>query len=467
MDSLLHDSLQKRLQALSPQERELLKVRLGLAAEPAETRSKLVGFVTDADSADAVQLREHLRQALPQYMIPDDLIALDELPRTPNGKLDRARLQQIATEADSQPEMTPGVAHDAATETEQFVMGIWEDLLHTRDLSVQDDFFHSGGNSLMAVRMLARIKSEVGVDLPVSVLVKSPTIARLAQSIRDTQVSAVVPAITTLQEAGTAPPLYFLPLHIHGALHYRHVNALMGDDRPLFGFEAFDATREDPYSVENLAAKYVEDLLVFQPDGPYYLCGVSIAGLLAFEMARQLEQRGITNVEVLLLDTFGPGYPRHLPPHRAIAAQMQWFGLSPVTNAYDRRERVVDVAWYWVDRAYSTVQSVRSVLKPSEEAGDTPPQHEIDRALGLMTAAYLNPHRPYRGAVTLFRGSLQPWNAAYDATLGWEQFVAGGVHVVPVRGDHLGILKRYHAHAAADALKQRLLQLDMCYQTNR
>ncbi|MEL7236903.1 MAG: hypothetical protein AAGK74_20540, partial [Chloroflexota bacterium] len=92
MDSLLHDSLQKRLQALSPQERELLKVRLGLAAEPAETRSKLVGFVTDADSADAVQLREHLRQALPQYMIPDDLIALDELPRTPNGKLDRARL---------------------------------------------------------------------------------------------------------------------------------------------------------------------------------------------------------------------------------------------------------------------------------------------------------------------------------------------------------------------------------------
>ncbi|MEM6527683.1 MAG: thioesterase domain-containing protein, partial [Chloroflexota bacterium] len=286
-------------------------------------------------------------------------------------------------------------------------------------------------------------------------------------SIRATQLSKRVPAITVLQEKGTLPPLYFLPLHQHGSLHYRHIHALLGDDRPLYGFAAFDATREEPHTVEALAMQYVDDLLAFQPEGPYYLCGVSIAGLLAFEMARLLEQRGITRVQVLLLDTFGPDYPHTLAPQQAVAAQLRWFGPAPVTDAYRRNERLMDIAWYGIDKVYSTVQAVKSLLQPADDDADATPQAEIDRALGQMTAAYLREHHPYAGSVTLFRGSLQPWNAAYDTTLGWDGYVRGGVHVVPVRGDHLGILKRYHAHATADALTQRLLQLDDCYETHR
>jgi thioesterase domain-containing protein len=258
---------------------------------------------------------------------------------------------------------------------------------------------------------------------------------------------------------------------MHGSLHYRHLKAWLGDGRPLYGFEGFDlrgAAGPRP-TVESLARSYVEALLQFQPRGPYYLSGISVAGLLAFEMARQLRERGVADVATILFDTWGPGYPERLPARLApanLAEQIRALGahgIAPLTHA-------ADLLAHAAQRPYAAVKVARARARLSRAgAADKPltanldpdlSLGEVDEALAEITAAYLATPRPYAGPIVLFHASIQPWDARHDPTLGWGRFVRGMVAVEHTRGDHLGILRRRRAGQLAATLSRRLALLD-------
>jgi hypothetical protein len=131
--------------------------------------------------------REALARTLPGYMVPGVFHRLDELPRLPNGKVDRNRLAQIAaTEGvlEGAGDGSGGAEHvPPETDTERAVAAIWSEVLGRDGIGVRDDFFRIGGHSLLATRIMARIRRRLGADLPLRALFQHPTIRSLATAV--------------------------------------------------------------------------------------------------------------------------------------------------------------------------------------------------------------------------------------------------------------------------------------------
>jgi nonribosomal peptide synthetase DhbF len=148
---------------------------------PGEKR--LVGYITwrDGGATDLGAVRNHLRQRLPNYMVPSALVALDTFPLTPNGKLDRNALPP--------PEGRPqGMTYVAPrTPIEEVLAGIWADVLHLHRVGVHDDFFELGGHSLLATRMLAQVRDVLSIDVPLKDVFAGPTVADLARRSEELQ----------------------------------------------------------------------------------------------------------------------------------------------------------------------------------------------------------------------------------------------------------------------------------------
>jgi amino acid adenylation domain-containing protein len=143
-----------------------------VAREDAPGTRRLVAYV--AGGADPAALRAHLRDALPEYMVPAAFVALERLPLTPSGKLDRRALPAPELGAGEDGYVAPRTAEEAA------LAAIWAELLRVERVGVHDSFFELGGHSLLATRVVSRVRRELGVELPLRALFEAPTLEALA-----------------------------------------------------------------------------------------------------------------------------------------------------------------------------------------------------------------------------------------------------------------------------------------------
>jgi amino acid adenylation domain-containing protein len=162
---------------------EAVQTAVVVAVGTSNESRRLVGYVVrgSADTVDADALTAFLETKLPDYMVPAQIVTLDALPLTSNGKVDRGRLANPAWLALQQERTNMVAPRDA---TEERLAGIWSDLLNVRELSVHDSFFTLGGNSLMVTQVVARISETFGVELPLRSVYQAPTIAGLAAVVR-------------------------------------------------------------------------------------------------------------------------------------------------------------------------------------------------------------------------------------------------------------------------------------------
>jgi amino acid adenylation domain-containing protein len=162
----------------------------------------LAAYVVPARSGAAPgrELRAHLLQHLPDYMVPAAYVTLAELPRTSTGKIDRRALPAPAS-GDLAAEHGRTVPRD---EVEELLAGIWRELLGLDEVGVEDDFFALGGHSLLATRLVARIRSAFGRELPLGALFEEPTIAGLARRIERGEGGTALPPVARLSPAARA-----------------------------------------------------------------------------------------------------------------------------------------------------------------------------------------------------------------------------------------------------------------------
>ncbi|GIE34035.1 hypothetical protein Ait01nite_070800 [Actinoplanes italicus] len=250
----------------------------------------------------AEMIRDDLVNFLPDYMIPNKVIVLDALPTTANGKIDVKALSAddtITAGGSDRPFVAP------RTGTERRIAELWKKAMKRDTASVQDDFFATGGNSLIAVALINRINREFATDLPLQVLFESPTIEKLAQRVDgdDTTSSRLVP----LRADGTGTPVFCWPGLGGYTMNLRPLAGAV-TDRPFYGVQAHGINAgEEPYpTIREMAAQDVRAIKQIQPDGPYTLWGYSFGARVAFETAYQLEQLG-DKVEHLFL--IAPGAP--------------------------------------------------------------------------------------------------------------------------------------------------------------
>ena len=163
-----------------------------------EGDSRLVAYVVPQHDSriEIAALREHLRDRLPEYMIPAGFAVIDALPLNENGKLDRRRLPS----ADARPPQSSAPIAPRTT-TEAALAEIWRSTLELPGLSVADNFFDVGGHSMLAVKIVSRTREQFGVDLPVATLFHAPTIAKFAAVIDGlTLTLASAPGTTTARD---------------------------------------------------------------------------------------------------------------------------------------------------------------------------------------------------------------------------------------------------------------------------
>ncbi|MFC0006892.1 non-ribosomal peptide synthetase, partial [Micromonospora siamensis] len=155
------------------------------AAVVARARSNgqrwLVGYLVPAEGRqpDLVEAREFLAALLPEHLVPGALHVMDQLPLTPNGKLDRRALPEPDGIVRTEPSVAP------RTPTEEALVTIWADALGVSEIGVKDDFFESGGDSIISIRVVARVREAFGIDLSPRELFDRPTIDRLAEHVED------------------------------------------------------------------------------------------------------------------------------------------------------------------------------------------------------------------------------------------------------------------------------------------
>lgn len=250
-------------------------------------------------------IKEDLAGLLPRYMLPNRIIVLDRLPLTANGKIDNKAL-----EASQQAELSLSAKTFVAprTRSERRLRDLWQTVLKQEQISVTDDFFELGGNSLLAVALVNRMNKTFEGTLPLQVLFDAPTIEKLAARL-DAESSEPLTRLVPLQPEGTGTPIHCWPGLGGYPMNLRPLAAALGKDRPVHGIQAHGINRgEVPCTtVREMATADVEAIRSVQPEGPYILCGYSFGARVAFEAARQLEQAGL-RVEHLFL--IAPGMPR-------------------------------------------------------------------------------------------------------------------------------------------------------------
>ena len=196
------------------------------------------------------------------------------------------------------------------------MVAIWSDVLGVGPIGIQDDFFGLGGHSLLALRLFSRIEKEFGVTLPLASLFPVATIARQAELLEPQGAETTWRALVPIHPTGSHPPLFAIPGLGGIVVAFNDLARLLGPDQPFYALQprGLDGKLPPFATVEQAAEHYLAEMRALQPQGPYFLMGVCMGGVVAFEMAQRLHAAGQTVAFLALLDV-RPPHPmwRRLP----------------------------------------------------------------------------------------------------------------------------------------------------------
>ncbi|MGX1778639.1 amino acid adenylation domain-containing protein [Nocardia brasiliensis] len=379
-----------------------------------------------APSCSPYQLREYASVRLPSYMVPQAITLLDTVPLTPVGKLDRNALPTPDFGARTE-RIAPTTAAQAA------ICAAFETVLELEFVNASDSFFELGGNSLLATRVVAIIREQLGVDLPMQALFGNPTPAGVAAAIetdagsKPNTTDSALRIVLPLRPEGNRRPLYCVHPAIGLSWSYSGLVPYLDPQRPLFGLQSPLLSGSNPVnSVEELAAVYVSEVLQIQPEGPYYLLGWSLGGLIAHEMAVQLTMAGKEVALLAMLDSYVLSRPEH---RSELAETTDMTGLlAEYSSQVGLPEHV------------STLEEAADALRSHTGPFGSLDYSDLERLrdcylAGAELAAHFEPGR-YDGDLLFFTASTDIGNGRRQ-TIGlvdeWRAYIGGDIdnHEVP------------------------------------
>ena len=433
-----------------------------VAEESAGGEKRLVGYVVPSGSrvTDAVELRDHLRASLPDYMVPSAFVTLERLPLTPNGKIDRKALPKLSAHA--------AVAREHVaprTSLEERLAAIFGELLALPKVSVKDNFFDLGGHSLLAVRLMNRIEQQFGHRLPLARLFASSTVELLAVDLSTwTAGEQHWDTLVPIQPRAGKPVLFL----VHGAggnvLLYRELAQALGPEISVYGFQSLGLDRKArPLSrIEDMAAHYLQELRAFQPRGPYHLAGYCMGGSVSYEMARLLSDQGDQVALIGLLDTYNLSVVKDKGSRAdrlSFLRQKIGFHLDNLTQMPAK-----DAVGYLAEKLRMAQEAGRgkiaarlkgiisAVSGAVEEQGAERFIQEINHQ-----AAWDFVPMPSALALTAF-SPQKNYDFFSDPNMGWSQVVGEHVEVVDIKANPHAMLIEPHVREVAAELKRRILR---------
>ncbi|WP_155765101.1 non-ribosomal peptide synthetase, partial [Mycobacterium colombiense] len=389
-----------------------------IAREDQPGVKRLVGYITG--TADPGEVRTALAGRLPVYMVPAAVVALDALPLTPNGKLDTRALPAA--------QYTGSGYRAPATATERALADIYAQVLGADPVGVDDSFFDLGGDSITAMRVVAAINAGLGVDLAVRTLFDAPTVKALSERLQAgaTDADEVVP-VQTLKE-GSGVPLFCI--HPAGGVSWPY--QVLGEyvDCAIFGIQQIPhADHAAPRSIRELAEMYADRIQEVYPGGPYNILGWSFGGVVAHEIAIELQRRGCVIGRLILLDAQPSIDDGIALPEHALGEQQV---LDDVLRAYNISTDA--------HSGPPTDEQLAELLRESGVADISRHQQLVDLLVGNLNnnIELYRLHEP-----RLFDGDLSVFSAVRDQgdrssllARSWEPYASGDVLTFAVDCTH-------------------------------
>lgn len=420
-------------------------------------------LVGEPDSVDLEEIRTGLRESLPSYLVPTSFAWLAALPRTPSGKRDDTALQQLPLTTTARPPTPPRDRYEASLVT---ILG---ELLDVPALGVHDDFFELGGTSLTAMRLVATLEKRFGSSVPLSAFITAPTVAALADLLRSGSATLTSDPLVPIRPAtgdptGTRAPLFLVHPLGGNVLCYARLAKHLPAEQPVYGLQAVgtESGTEPLRTLPDIARACITAIRRVQPQGPYTIGGWSFGGVVAFEMARQLEADQTSGVGHLFL-------------------------FDPITQRSAERTRVADGAlheWFfwelmWLERSGTAPVDLipdglgetgkfEYILQRATEAGVLRRGSSTELVRRLFTVFEANwqalrayEPEPIASDITLVRAAddlpavLVPMHSAAgsrhrDPENGWGGLTRGRLQVVNVPGDHLVLMEEPYVRSVAE-----------------
>lgn len=338
---------------------------------------------------------------------------------------------------------------------ESVLTGWWCELLNVEHVTVDEDFFDLGGDSITAARLFKNIQRAYNIEIGLSAIFEARTILGLAKLIQ--QEIAKTPSalrsclsLVPIQPRGTRSPVYVISGLGGNVIKFHPLACHLGEDQPMFGLLPRGLDGKEPYftRIEDMATYYADAVQRVQPDGPYRLIGYSFGGLVAFEVAQRIRARGGGVSFLGLLDTSEPLYMKSF--QKSLPARERY-------RAY-RDE---------LEQSSSLGQGggrLKSLLMRKLSSATYrlfgPLDRGIPRDLGKLehiNALAARCYRPtfYAGTLTLFRSAERQISEGNDKALGWEGRV-GGLELIHVPSNHFNILKEPAVSVLAEKLRSCL-----------
>jgi amino acid adenylation domain-containing protein len=433
--------------------------------EPSSNQRIVAYLVTAAGASPSpVELRAFLGRTLVPQMVPTVFVRIEALPLTPSGKLDRRALPVPA-----------GPSHEVASiesprgPTEEKLARIWGGLLGVERVGVHQDFFDLGGDSLLAVRLFARIHATFETQLPVAALFEASTVAQLAHVIDEGPAPIVDPTLIPLQPMGQLPPLFLAPGIGNENVAFIRLARRLAPDRPVFGM--VEGYEQGARSVGELADEFAKKIRRFRPVGPYHLGGYSSGSSVVIEVARRLRAEGASVGVVAILDHPNPasGYHAKLPWRptqfvRFLSNLARWL-RQPGNLKMDYLVRGMSRKARYLWKVLMSRMGPLGVPQPQFELADvidaaTYPDRWREQMSAALAARRGFTPEPYPGPLTLFHAEIRPFLCSFDPHLGWSDVASGGLELHEVSGNHVSMLHEPQVQSLARQLSDCLLRFD-------
>ncbi len=426
--------------------------------EEAGNSARLLSYVVAHDGADidTAALRDKLAHKLPRHMVPSAITVIDAMPLTPVGKLDKNALPK--------PEFSSEPGREPAPGTETIVAQAFAKALDVESVSAVDGFFDLGGNSLLATKVIATLRDEAGIAVPVGWMFSDSSPEELAARIDEQGTDSdpadtgsapgIDPALAPLiglRAQGTRAPLFAVHPALGVAWSYTALLPHLDSDRPLYGLQN-PALSGGPRlrSVPDLAAYYLQQVRAVQPEGPYHLIGWSLGGSIAHEMAVQLREQGHQVETLMLLDSYViPGRPE-LDVTPSVGELLTEFGFGD-------GELTGDVGGdIGIDEA---TEIIRASEGPLAHLSVTDLESLYDAYVAATAVAREWTPRVYDGAAMFVTASEDP-PPGRPAVDDWRHHVTGDIGHTVAYCRHSQLLDGDHVHPVAGALGDHLATLD-------
>ena len=387
-------------------------------------------------------LREFAAQHLADFKVPAKILFVDEIPKGPTGKIQRIGLAaKLGITEIRETRVASANSVPPRTELELQIAGLFAATLGVQWVALHDNFFDLGGDSLLVTTLLTRVRESIGTEIPLITFLQEPTVSGVGKRVAS---AAELVELRLVIRAGNSPALFCIPGSHGNVVGFFQLAQHLGEAQPVTAFQLPRVESDKAaYTIEQLAARYVREILAIQPEGPYHLAGACTGGLVAYEMAHQLRAMNKKVGLLALMDCYHQGrrgtqeklgyrlgllrkrltYHRSRLRDRGLAGAFAYLRPRLVASGQGARERAEE----WLYGAFLRL-------------GLPLPAGLVNQRLAIRRAAAAYDPPQWPASLDLFCVE-EPRAEAYDyPEMGWQGKALGGARMHQLPGSHRAML---------------------------